>query len=281
MKLREVKMLILWICLGVFLLLAGIRLILPRFVFFPSSQLEATPAALNLPFEDLTLITRDNKRIHGWYIPAPNARATLLFFHGNGGNISHRLDSIKIFHDLGLSVLIPSYRGYGQSEGRPSIKGTALDALSAWEWLTADRKIPASNIVVFGRSLGGAVAMELMKSVKPGALILESTFSSLADMSPFPASIAPFLLGGNYWNSVETAASLTVPTLVIHSPQDEVIPFRQGRRIYEAIASKGTFAEKTFLEIRGGHNSGFMDSIEIYFPAIDSFLTKHFGEIII
>ena len=265
-------MLALFLCLGLFiLLLAGIRFVLPLFVFFPSARMESTPAALGLPFEDISLTSQDNVRPHGWYIPAPNARATLLFFHGNAGNISHRLSSIKIFHDLGLSVFILSYRGYGQSEGRPSINGINLDALSAWRWLTEEKN--ADNIVVFGRSLGGAVAMELMHSVTPGALILESTFSSIADMSPFPASVAPLLLGGNFWNSVETAASLSIPTLIIHSPQDEVVPFRQGRRIYEAVTS-----EKTFLEIQGGHNSGFMQSFDIYAPALDLFLTKHFGE---
>ena len=266
-------MLIILIITGFVLLLTGIRLILPRFVFHPSQAIRDTPAAINPDYEDITLITEDNVRIHGWYIPAANARATLLFFHGNGGNISHRLDSFKIFNDLRLSVFIISYRGYVLSDGRPSIKGTALDALAAWNWLTLDRGIPASNIVVFGRSLGGAVAMELMKSITPGALILESTFSSLAAMSPFPAPIAPLLLGGNYWNSENTAASLSIPTLVIHSPDDEVVPYNQGRRIYEAIIS-----EKTFLEIRGGHNSGFMESLDTYFPALDQFLTKNFGE---
>ena len=275
---KDMKMPILFLCIAIILLLAAIRLILPLFVFRPSARIESTPASLNLPFEELMLTTSDNVRIHGWYISAPNARATLLFFHGNSGNISHRLNSIKIFQDLGLSVLIVSYRGYGQSEGRPSINGTKLDALAAWQWLREDKKIPADRIVVFGRSLGGAVAMELMLSVTPGALILESTFSSLADMSPFPAPIAPLLLGGNYWNSVETAAVLNVPTLVIHSPQDEVVPYRQGRRIYEALMKGPSGAEKSFLEIQGGHNSGFMQSLEVYTAALDEFLSKHFQE---
>lgn len=262
----------------IFIFLAGIRFVLPFFVFMPSTRLETTPAALNLPFLDVFLAAQDNIRLHGWYIPAPKPRATLLFFHGNAGNISHRLGSIQIFHDLGLSVFILSYRGFGQSEGRPSINGTKLDALAAWQWLTEYKKIPAGNIVVFGRSLGGAVAMELMRSATPGALIIESTFSSLAGMSPFPPAIAPFLLGGNFWNSVETAAGLTIPTLVIHSPQDEIVPFSHGRRIYEAARQANAASETTFLEIHGSHNAGFMQSFEIYFAALDGFLTRHFGE---
>ncbi|MCL2295048.1 MAG: alpha/beta hydrolase [Spirochaetes bacterium] len=264
----------LWLYLGLFLLLmGGIRFAVPLFVFMPSARIERTPAAINLAYEDIFLRTSDNVQLHAWYIPAPDARATLLFFHGNAGNISHRFSSIQIFHDLGLSVFILSYRGYGQSKGRPSINGTKLDALAAWQWLTVEREIPAEKIVVFGRSLGGAVAMELMRSATPGALILESTFSSLADMSPFPAPIAPLLLGGDFWNSVRTARTLTIPVLCIHSRRDEVVPFRQGRRIYEAITS-----EKTFLEIQGDHNSGFMQSRGIYVAGLDRFLTQHFGE---
>ena len=255
------------------LFLGGIRFVVPFLVFMPSTRLVTNPAALGLPFEDVSLVSADNVRLHGWYIPAQDARATLLFFHGNAGNISHRLNSIQIFQELGLSVFILSYRGYGLSAGRPSINGVNLDALAAWHWLTEERKIPTCQIVVFGRSLGGAVAMELMRSVTPGALILESTFSSLADMAPFPARIAPLLIGGNFWNSVETAVSLTIPTLIIHSQRDEVVPYRQGRHIYEAVTS-----EKTFLEIHGDHNRGFMQSLDIYLAGLDRFLTKHFGE---
>ena len=258
----------------IIVLLGGIRFVLPTFVFMPSARLVHTPAVLNFSFEDVTLTTSDNVRIHGWYIPVPNARATLLFFHGNAGNISHRMDSLEIFHSLGLSVFIVSYRGYGQSEGRPSIGGTKLDALAAWQWLTEEREIPADRVVVFGRSLGGAVAMELARSVTPGALILESTFASLAAMSPFPVIIAPFLLGGDFWNSERAAASLTIPTLVVHSPEDEIVPYRHGRRIYAAVAG-----EKAFLEIMGDHNSGFLDSFDVYVAGLDSFLTRHFGEV--
>jgi fermentation-respiration switch protein FrsA (DUF1100 family) len=255
---------------------AGARFIAPLMIFMPSKWLEFTPAAINLSFEDITITASDGIRLHGWFIPAENPRATLLFFHGNAGNISHRLDSIRIFNELGLSVFIFDYRGYGQSTGRPSVKGVNLDAIAAWNWLTETKQIPAEKIVAFGRSLGGAVAMELTRSVNPGAIILESTFSSLADMSPFPASVTPLLLGGDFWNSAKTAQALgapalSVPALCIHSPDDEIVPYNQGRRIYDAIPG-----EKTFLEIRGGHNGGFMQSLETYIPALDRFLGRHF-----
>ncbi|MDR3229956.1 MAG: alpha/beta hydrolase [Synergistaceae bacterium] len=254
-------------------LAVGMRFALPRVVFRPTKTLSLTPAGADMPYEDVTLTTPDDVRLHGWYVPADNARATLLFFHGNAGNLSHRVESIEIFHDLGLSVFIIDYRGYGQSGGEPSIPGVTLDALTAWRWLTEEKGVPAEKIIVFGRSMGGAAAMELMRQAQPGALILESTFSSLPEMFPIPL-LAPVacLVIGDVWNSAEAAATLTVPTLCIHSPNDEVVPFRLGKRLCDAVAS-----EKTFVEIHGGHNEGFLDSIDIYRPALDAFLTKRFG----
>jgi alpha-beta hydrolase superfamily lysophospholipase len=152
-------------------ILVFMRLMLPQIVFVPTAKIAATPAAIGLPFDDVFFTTSDEVRLNAWYIPAQGARATLLFFHGNAGNISHRLDSIKIFNDLGLSVFIIDYRGYGRSESRPSIPGVTFDALGAWKWLTEEKKIPPEKIVVFGRSLGGAIAMELMRHVEPRALI--------------------------------------------------------------------------------------------------------------
>jgi alpha-beta hydrolase superfamily lysophospholipase len=251
----------------------GLRLLLPWIVFRPSRKIEATPRAFNMSFEDVFLTTSDDVRIHGWYIPAPGARGTLLFFHGNGGNISGRLDSIEIFHNLGLSVLIIDYRGYGRSGGRCSIPGVTLDALAAWKWLREEKGVPADKIVVFGRSLGGAVAMDLMRSVTPGALILESTYSSLPEMVrvDFLAPLVRLIIG-DVWNSAEVAATLTTPVLCIHSPDDRTVPFRLGKRLYDAVTS-----EKMFVEIHGSHNEGFLDSRDTYVPALDAFLTKYSG----
>ncbi|MDR1875596.1 MAG: alpha/beta hydrolase [Synergistaceae bacterium] len=264
----------LWFFLLFVFVFFGLRLLLPWLVFMPTATIEAMPRAFNMPFEDVFLTTSDDVRIHGWYVPAPNARGTLLFFHGNAGNISWRLDSIEIFHDLGLSVLIIDYRGYGRSGGRRSVPGVTLDALAAWNWLTEEKGVPADEIVVFGRSLGGAVAMDLMRYVKPRALILESTFSSLPEMVRLDF-LAPLmrLLIGDVWNSAEVAATLTVPVLSIHSPDDRTVLFKLGKRLYDAVAS-----EKTFVEIHGSHNEGFQDSWDIYVPALDAFLTKHLGK---
>jgi len=267
-----VRLSLTFIILG-FFLLVGVRVILPSLVFLPTAELIQTPAALNLSYEDVFLTTSDDVRLHGWYIPAKeDARATLLFFHCNAGNISENLNSVAFFNSLELSVFIIGYRGYGKSGGVPSIEGTKLDALAAWQWLSEYRKIPADRIVVFGRSLGGAVAVELMRSAAPGGLILETKFSSLADMSPFPLFIAPFLLGGDFWNSTQTAAGVVVPTLIIHRPHDGYAMYKQSRRVYEALAG-----EKTFLNTRAYY--GYRSSFEMYAAGIDSFLAGLFDEV--
>ena len=255
-------------------LMAAARFLLPSLAFHPTREITATPADAGLRYEDVALTADDGVRLHAWYVPAENARATLLFCHGNGGNLSWRVESLRIFHDLGLSSFVFDYRGYGRSEVSPSPEGIARDARAAWNWLQ-DRGVASGDIVLFGRSLGGAVALELTRSVRPRVLILESTFAS-----PFGVLhldfMAPLLRAavGDIWNSREAAERLTVPTLCIHSPDDGIVPFREGRRLYEAVAG-----EKAFVEIRGSHNGGFLRSREIYVPALDRFLTEHFGQI--
>lgn len=261
----------LFLCLV--LLLLFVRYSVASFVFHPDKKIAYTPEDIGLEYEQVYFTTSDGIRLNGWYVPAPESRGTLLFFHGNAGNISHRLESLEVFHGLGLSVFIFDYRGYGESEGKASVEGTALDALAAWKWLAEEKGTPPDKIVVFGRSLGGAVAMELMRHIRPKALILESTFSSLPDMArvKFLTPLVRLLIG-DIWNSEEAARTLTVPTLVIHSPEDEIVPFRLGTRLYEALAG-----EKAFVEIEGGHNEGFSQSMLIYRPALDAFLTARFG----
>ena len=249
---------------------------LPWIVFVPRRKIIATPAVIGLPFDDIMFVTEDGTRLNGWYVPAKDARGTVLFFQGNAGNISHRIESIEIFHSLGFSVFIIDYRGWGRSGGSLSIPGVTLDAIAAWKWLTEEKKVPPEEIVVFGRSLGGAIAMELMRHVTPRALILESTFTSLPEMVkvPFMAPVARFIIG-DVWNSAKGAGALTIPTLCIHSPDDWLIPYGMGKRLYDAVGSE----DKMFAQIRGGHNYGFFEFVDIYRPALDAFLTKHFGPV--
>ena len=232
----------------------------PRITFYPFPTLEASPAQWGLPYEEVRLKTADNIRLHGWYLPHPSATKTLLLLHGNGGNISHRRDSLAIFHRLGLNVLIIDYRGYGQSEGTPSEQGLYRDARAAWDYLTRQRGSRADQIIIFGRSLGGAVATELAAQVSPAALILESTFSSARDMARelFPRLSYLVLLRYRF-DSEAKIAQIKTPLLMLHSAQDEIIPYALGRKLYAAAVQP-----KRFIELRGGHNGGFVQSQPYY-----------------
>lgn len=250
-----------------------------RLLYLPNAGREhiATPSDRGLAWEAVTLTTEDNVALDAWWVPAPNPRASLLFFHGNAGNISHRLESIAQFQRLGLSVLIVDYRGYGRSEGSPSEAGTALDARAAWQWLR-DEGNENNEIVVFGRSLGAAVAAELAASLEehhaaPAAVILESPFRSVPELAQqlYPFLPARWLARIDY--PVENyVTQLSAPLLVIHSRDDEIIPFAQGEAVYQAAQEP-----KQLLEIQGGHNTGFLDSEPTYLESIDAFLRESVG----
>jgi fermentation-respiration switch protein FrsA (DUF1100 family) len=246
----------------------------------PGRALDATPADAGLDYEDVNFDTADGERLHGWYVPAfvpapaGQARGVLLFFHGNAGNISHRLDSIAIFNRLGLDVLIIDYRGYGRSTGKPTEAGTYRDAQAAWDYLRQARGVAPGRIVVFGRSLGGAVgawlASQSPAGETPAAVIIESSFSSGEDMARRLYPIFPArLLTRLKYPVADYAARLRCPVLVVHSRDDEIIPYAMGRAIFEAAPQP-----KTFLELRGDHNAGFWISRESYTAGLEAFLAE-------
>ena len=241
-----------------------------RMLYFPARDLWQVPSDRGIAYEDLSLTTRDGLRISAWYLPAPHERGVLLFCHGNAGNMADRMDSLMIFHDLDLSVLIFDYRGYGKSGGKPSESGTYRDAEAAWDYLMRVKQIPPHRIVIFGRSLGGAVAAELAREKNPAALIIESTFLSVPDLG---ARLYPWLpvrlLSKFRYATVDKIGSISCPKLVIHSPDDEIIPFDQGRTLYEKSSPP-----KEFLMIRGGHNEGFLISGSLYRNGLKAFLEK-------
>ena len=241
----------------------------PSMVFYPSDDVDVSPDDWGLSFEKVTLSTKDNVKISGWFIPHPQAKKTVLFFHGNGGNISHRGDSLYIFHKLKLNVFIIDYVGYGESEGSPSEQGLYQSADAAWQYLISTKNMKANHIIIFGRSLGGAVAVDLASQVKAGGLIIESTFSSVRDLVDiaFPI-LSPFIYLRYSFDSFSKIKNISVPTLVIHSLEDGVIPFELGVKLF-----KGLNTEKDFLQIRGTHNDGFMQSISSYMPSI-----RHFSQ---
>ena len=242
-----------------------------KMVFFPGKRIGDTPEAAGLHYEDVYLVTDDNINIHGWFVPRPDAKATLLFFHGNAGNISHRLESISIFHDIGLSVFIIDYRGYGRSDGRPSEQGTYRDAMAAWNYLVDERRLSPDEIIVFGRSLGGAVAAWLAAKVTPAAVILESTFTSVKELGKFYYPYLPVSwIARIHYPVDEHIISFNCPVLIVHSHQDEVIPVRHGRRLFEYARDP-----KMFLPISGDHNNGFLLSRNVYVNGLERFLQTY------
>lgn len=229
-----------------------------RLTFFPERQLEMTPARAGLEFEDVFFEAEDGVRLHGWFVPATPERGTVLFFHGNAGNISHRVDTLRLLHDLRLSVLAFDYRGYGRSNGSISEAGTQADARAAWRYLVQERGVAPQSLLLFGRSLGAAVAIELATKVKPAGVIAESAFTSIADMATqaYPWLPVRWLLRMQF-DSLEHVRNLRAPKLLIHSRDDNTVPFDMGWQLYTAAADP-----KWFLEIHGPHNEGWLLSQE-------------------
>ena len=266
---------ILLVAAGIYMLLAVLLYLLQnRMVFLanmPGRALTATPLDSGFSFEEVSITTSDGVRIHGWFVPADQSTATVLFLHGNAGNISHRLDSIAIFRELGLDTLIIDYRGYGRSEGTPGEHGTYLDAQAAWDYLVSRRGIAPERIVIFGRSLGGAVAAWLAAENTAGAVIIESCFSSVLDMARqlYPFMPARLIARLKYPVS-DYVGQLNSPLLVIHSRDDEIIPFSMGQAIFTAATEP-----KTMLEISGDHNNGFAMNRDRYMAGLRDFIGRH------
>ena len=240
----------------------------PLMIFYPMDELYQTPANWSLEYEDVSFKTADDIQLHGWYIPHSESQQVLLFFHGNGGNISHRRESIEIFHRLGLNVFIIDYRGYGQSKGKPSEQGLYQDAAAAWRYLTEVRGFDPDDILIFGRSLGGAVAAKLAAGVQARGLILESTMSSAKEFAREVFRILSRLVVIRYdFNTAQHVQGVNYPVLVLHSPDDEIMPFHLGWKVYE-LANQ----PKHFVHMRGDHNNGFLQSQPEYQQQLDHWL---------
>lgn len=234
-------------------------------------NVRASPADIGLTFAPLKLSTADGEILDGWYVPARNkARGLVVFFHGNAGNIAQRLDYLRMFHDLGFATLMLDYRGYGLSSGSPSEEGTYLDAAAIWRHATQVLGFPAERVVLFGESLGGGVATQLATEVRPAALVLASTFTSLPDIGVELYPLLPIrLLAKIRYESKARLKQIICPVLVIHSKSDDVIPFAHGRRLFDAASQP-----KQFLEIEGRHNDGFVFGRKAWILELDSFLQR-------
>jgi fermentation-respiration switch protein FrsA (DUF1100 family) len=240
-------------------------------VYRPLREMVAEPAAHGYRYEDVSFTTEDGVRLHGWYVPHPDARYVMLFFHGNTRNISWCMDSLELFHRLGFSTFMFDYRGYGRSEGRPDEQGTYRDAMAAWEYLVRERGVEAGRIVLLGRSLGGAVAAWLAARQTPRALVLESTFLSFPDVAAELHPRLPARLLARYRYPVkEYLREVRCPVLVVHSTDDELIPYRHGRALYD-LANE----PKRLVSIAGPHYNGYILSGEQYAEGLARFFAEY------
>jgi fermentation-respiration switch protein FrsA (DUF1100 family) len=263
------RLLVLLAVVGALLLLFEKRLI-----YFPMSAHDVTPAAMGLAHQELSLRAEDGVRLHGWFLPVKDSRGSVLVSHGNAGNISHRLDrALLIQSRLRRDVLLFDYRGYGRSEGSPDEPGTYRDARAAYAWLREHGQA-AERIVIFGESLGSAVALELALSNPARALVLESPFTSIPDMA---RAVYPFLpvwpLVRTRYDNLAKVPRLRMPLLVLHGDRDDVVPFAQGRRVFEAAPEP-----KRFFAIPGAHhNDTYLVGGEAYWRAVANFLEGSTG----
>jgi len=254
-----------------FLFVAGIRYVERHSIYFPMREMGATPQEAGLAYEDVYFTTPDGKKLNGWFIPAANEKEafTFLFAHGNAGNISHRFEKISILHDLGMNVFIFDYRGYGKSEGSPFEAGLYKDAEGAYGYLVNTKKIPEDKIILYGESIGGCIMVDLATKATPCALITEDALSSVRDMAKTSYPFLPAFLFSTRFDAADKIKEVKCPKLIIHSVDDEIVPFRLGEKLFNAAKPP-----KEFLKIRGGHNTAFLDSEKEYKEGIRSFLEK-------
>jgi len=236
-------------------------------LYFPTSEIEYLPTVIGLSYEDVYIDTDDGIKLHTWFIPATDSKYTLLFCHGNGGNISHRIEKLDILNKLGLDIFIFDYRGYGKSSGRPSEKGFYKDVEAMYNYLVSKRRIEPKDIILYGESLGGAVAIELATKRKPKALITEASFSSTKDVAKELYPLFPTFIIWSKFDSLSKIKNITIPKLIIHSQNDDIIPFSHSLKLLEASPEP-----KRHLVLTGSHNDFFIDSRDLYASGIRDFL---------
>lgn len=241
-------------------------------VWQPSKRMVSDPSALGYQYEEVTFQTSDGINLNGWFIPAINSKACVLFCHGNAGNISHRIETIRHMQLLNLDMFIFDYRGFGKSEGILSERGTLNDARAAYEWLK--KKVPGKPMIIFGRSLGASIGCHLAAKVEAKGFVCESTFKSVHDLGQ---TLFPYLpvkwISSIRYRTIEAIKNVNIPVLIIHSKDDDLIPYEHGEALFQAANEP-----KGLLDINGGHMDGYLMSETIYLKAWQEFLKDYIYE---
>jgi len=241
-------------------------------LYYPDKEVSATPESLGIDFEEVNFKTSDGEVLNGWFIPAEDSRIAVLYCHGNAGNISHRLHKAEFFHKMGVNFFIFDYRGYGKSSGFANEQGLYKDAQAAYDYLVSTGLAEAKKIVIYGKSLGGAVAADLCLRREAGLLVLEGSFSSVASLAQqlYPFLPMKFLVTQKY-DTLSKIKSITIPKLVVHGRDDEVIDFRHGEILFEAASGR-----KEFLPFGGGHNDDLYVASSEYRAVLTGFFEDIF-----
>lgn len=223
-----------------------------RSLYFPVRVLGGDPASMGLEYEDVYLTTADGVKINGWFVKNETSPKVILLFHGNGGNLSHRLDTIRLLHALPSNIFAIDYHGFGRSGGQPSEKNLYLDAEAAYRYLVEEKNYSPSNIIIMGSSLGGAVATYLAEREKIGGLVLLRAFTSAPAMAPRvnPLYRWPIIWPRSRFDSLGRMSKIQVPLLIVHSRQDEMIPYQMAVALYE----RANQPKELLLLEKGGHN---------------------------
>ncbi len=242
-------------------------------LYRPVRTVETDPAAAGLEFEEVLFMTEDLVRLHGWWIPHPQARGSVVYCHGNAGNIGGRVGLAADLYALGLNVLLFDYRGYGRSRGFPTERGTYRDACAAYEVVRArhdDADQPP--VLIIGASLGGAVAADLATRKPARGLVIEGSFDSATEVGQamYPALPVRALLPHRY-EAATRLARLRMPKLIVHSRDDEVIPYPRGQALFRSAAEP-----KRFLETCGPHGEAGWQQHPGYAQALRAFVDQLF-----
>lgn len=262
---KSVLKFFLFLLIGYLFIVGLITLLQDQLIFHPSTEFWDNPERLGVEWSEHWVETSDGEMLHGWMIGDPSEKPTIVYSHGNAGNISGRVDIAGTIANQGTAVFLYDYRGYGKSEGTPSEEGIYRDGEAVVRYLMDELSIPEQKMIFFGRSLGGAVAARQAAGFKGAGLVLDSAFISgkeiATDIYPF---IPEFLVGVDFPVDEDLRRSQTKSIMILHAKSDRIVPFHHGEELYRIAQQSNEEKKVTFVELQGGHNTGFSQSREIF-----------------